>query len=478
MSHDSGFAQESGNGAAPFKGGMSHDSNDVALAEAMTEFGTLINSGPFTGQSSEEAWVNIAKALEEQGKGKRSTHYRLRDWSISRQRYWGTPIPIIRCESCGDVPVPETDLPVPLPTDVAPDGSASPLTKMPEFYAVNCPSCGKAAKRDTDTFDTFVESSWYYLRYTCPKDDLGMFDPKVADYWAPVDQYIGGIEHACMHLLYARFFHKALRDIGMLSSDEPFTRLLTQGMVLKDGSKMSKSKGNTVNPDELIAQYGADTVRLFSMFAAPPEQSLEWSDKGVEGAFRYLKRYYKHAVDLIQRGKAPVLDTQALNADQKALRRVIHLTIDKVTKDIEERQTFNTAIAALMELTNAMTRAPIESDQDLALQLEALRALTCLLQPFAPHITHVVWEALGEPVCLAKALWPVADKSAMQADTLMMAIQINGKLRGNIEVEASADANTVESLALAHENVKKFLEGMSVKKMIVVPGRLINIVAV
>jgi leucyl-tRNA synthetase len=446
--------------------------------EAFTEYGALINSAEFTGQTSEQALTTIAQTLEKMGKGKRAVHFRLRDWSISRQRYWGTPIPIIRCESCGDVPVPETDLPVILPTDVAPDGSASPLTKMPEYYEVQCPSCSKPAKRDTDTFDTFVESSWYYLRYLCPHDDLAMFDTKIADYWAPVDQYIGGIEHACMHLLYARFFHKALRDIGMLSSDEPFTRLLTQGMVLKDGAKMSKSKGNTVNPDDLITQYGADTVRLFSMFAAPPEQSLEWNDKGVEGAYRYLKRYYKHAFDLIAKGKAPVLDVSTLTSAQKDLRRIIHVTIDKVTHDMSERQTFNTAIAFMMELTNALTKAPIDSDQDLALQWEGMRALTCLLQPIAPHITHVVWEAMGETVCLAKALWPLADPAAMVAQTFQLAVQINGKLRGDIEVDANADAKTIETLAMDHGKVKKYLDGKTIKKIIVVQGRLINIVAV
>jgi leucyl-tRNA synthetase len=426
----------------------------------------------------ERAIEKLTQELEKLGKGKRAIHYRLRDWSISRQRYWGTPIPIIRCQDCGDVPVPETDLPVVLPTDVAPDGSASPLTKMPEYYEVKCPQCGKAAKRDTDTFDTFVESSWYYLRYLSPHDDHAMFDPKVADYWAPVDQYIGGIEHACMHLLYARFFHKALRDIGMLNSDEPFTRLLTQGMVLKDGAKMSKSKGNTVNPDDLIKQYGADTVRLFSMFAAPPEQSLEWSDKGVEGSYRYLKRYYKHAFDLIGKGKTPELDISTLTQNQKDLRRIIHVTIDKVTNDMRERQTFNTAIASMMELTNALTKAPIESSQDLALQWEGMRALTCLLAPIAPHITHVVWEAMGETVCLAKSLWPIADQSAMVADTLQLAVQINGKVRGDIEVDANADAKTIEALAMEHGKVKKYLDGKTIKKIIVVPGRLINIVAV
>lgn len=460
------------------RGPLLQRGQDASHMGAMTEYGTLINSDQFNGLTSEQALVNIAKLLEENKQGKRSTHYRLRDWSISRQRYWGTPIPIIRCEHCGDVPVPETDLPVVLPTNVAPDGSASPLTKMPEFYEVNCPSCGEKAKRDTDTFDTFVESSWYYLRYLCPHDDHSMFETKVADYWAPVDQYVGGIEHACMHLLYARFFHKALRDIGMLNSDEPFTRLLTQGMVLKDGAKMSKSKGNTVNPDDLIGQYGADTVRLFSMFAAPPELSLEWSDKGVEGAYRYLKRYYKYSFDLIARGKAPALDVQQLDSAQKDLRRIIHVTIDKVTTDISERQTFNTAIASLMELTNALTKAEIKTDNDHALHVEGLRTLTCLLQPFAPHITHVVWEAMGEPVCLAKSLWPVADKSAMQAQTYNIGVQINGKLRGDIEVDAAADAKAVEAIAMEHPKVQKYLEGKTVKKVIVVLGRIINIVAV
>lgn len=436
----------------------------------------LINSGKYTGLTCEVAMQKITADLATNNQALPSTQYRLRDWGVSRQRYWGTPIPMVHCDACGIVPVNETDLPVVLPTDVAPDGAGSPLAKMPEFYETPCPECGKPAKRDTDTFDTFVESSWYFVRYTCPDYNVGMVDSKRANHWLPVNQYVGGIEHACMHLLYARFFFKAMRDLGLVDADEPFTRLLTQGMVLKDGAKMSKSKGNTVSPDELIEKYGADTVRLFSMFAAPPEQSLEWSDKGVEGAHRYLKRYYKFAYDHIQRGDIPAINVSTLNAQQKDLRRMIHTTIDKVTRDIAERQTFNTAIAAMMELTNALTKADVKDDNDLSLQDQGLRALTCLLQPFAPHITDYIWKALGESVCLAKAQWPSADKSAMQADTLQLAVQVNGKLRATIEVDAGADKSAIEQLALSDSKVQKHIDGKDVKKIIVVPKRLVNIV--
>jgi leucyl-tRNA synthetase len=374
--------------------------------------------------------------------------------------------------------VPETDLPVKLPEDVTIDGIGSPLAKMPSFYETKCPSCGKPAKRDTDTFDTFVESSWYYARFTCPDYPLGMIDSTRANHWLPVDQYIGGIEHACMHLLYARFFHKAMRDMGLVASDEPFTRLLTQGMVLKDGSKMSKSKGNTVDPATLIEQYGADTVRLFSMFAAPPEQSLEWNDAGVEGAYRYLKRFYKLIFDLSQKPMSGLLDVHTLTPAQKTLRRIIHMTIDKVTHDMSERQTFNTAIAALMELTNALGKHEGDTPQDRALMKEGVQALTLMLQPFAPHITHVAWQALGSDLCAAKAVWPIADKNAMQADTMELAVQINGKLRDSIEVDINADAAAIEVLALASPRIQKHIAGKTVKKLIVVPKRLINIVVV
>lgn len=444
--------------------------------EAYTAYGTLINSEDMTGLSSEQALVSIAQKLKDMGKGETRIQFRLRDWGISRQRYWGTPIPMIHCSDCGAVPVPETDLPVKLPEDVTIDGIGSPLAKMASFYETTCPSCGKPAKRDTDTFDTFVESSWYYARFTCPDYQLGMIDSKRANHWLAVDQYIGGIEHACMHLLYARFFHKAMRDMGMVDCNEPFTRLLTQGMVLKDGTKMSKSKGNTVDPSELIEKYGADTVRLFSMFAAPPEQSLEWSDAGVEGAYRYLKRYYKLVFDLSQKPDSGRLDIASLTPEQKTLRRIIHMTIDKVTHDMSERQTFNTAIAALMELTNALGKHTGDTAQDQALMREGILALTLMLQPFAPHITHTAWKALGSELCAAKAVWPIADKNAMQADTMELAVQINGKLRDSIEVDINADAASIEALALSSHRIQKHIAGKTVKKVIVVPKRLINIV--
>ncbi|HRE32339.1 MAG TPA: class I tRNA ligase family protein, partial [Candidatus Berkiella sp.] len=317
----------------------------------------------FDNLSTHDAFSKIAEYLENKNMGQRQVNYRLRDWGVSRQRYWGAPIPMIQCPSCGTVPVPEKDLPVVLPTGVTPSGASSILTQMPEFYEVNCPSCGQKARRETDTFDTFMESSWYYLRYACPDQNQKMFDERT-EYWAPVDQYIGGIEHAILHLLYARFFHKVIRDFGLVKSDEPFTNLLTQGMVLKDGSKMSKSKGNTVDPQTLIESYGADTVRLFIMFAAPPEQSLEWSDTGVEGAFRFLKRFWRLcSAHINENGLLPLSFTDVTpNEKQKDLRRLTHETITKVTDDLKRRYTFNTAIAAMMELTNAVAAYTIENE--------------------------------------------------------------------------------------------------------------------
>ncbi len=352
-----------------------------------------VNSGEFDQLDFEGAFDAIADRLQEQGKGKRTINYRLRDWGVSRQRYWGAPIPIINCGTCGTVPVPAKDLPVVLPTDVDFEGVGSPIKKMPGFYATTCPSCGGGATRDTDTFDTFMESSWYYARYASARNDEAMLDAE-ADYWTPVDQYVGGIEHAILHLLYARFFHKLMRDEGLVNSDEPFIRLLTQGMVLKDGAKMSKSKGNTVDPQSLIDSYGADTVRLFSMFAAPPEQSLEWSDSGVEGANRFLKRLWK-LVARQQEYPAPALDLAALDDRQKALRRKTHETIAKVSDDYGRRQTFNTAIAAIMELCNELGKLDEGKPQDRALASEALRAVVLMLCPIVPHVSHHLWPPAG-----------------------------------------------------------------------------------
>ena len=435
-----------------------------------------VNSGEFDGLDFQGAFDAVADRLEEAGQGRRTVNFRLRDWGVSRQRYWGAPIPIINCESCGAQPVPESDLPVVLPTEVEFDGVGSPIKRMPEFYETQCPACGGAATRETDTFDTFMESSWYYARYACAHNDSAMLDSE-ADYWAPVDQYVGGIEHAILHLLYARFYHKLLRDEGLVNSDEPFTRLLTQGMVLKDGAKMSKSKGNTVDPQSLIDQYGADTVRLFSMFAAPPEQSLEWSDSGVEGANRFLKRLWKLVAAHLAAGNIPDLDVASLNEQQKSVRRKIHETIAKVSDDFGRRQTFNTAIAAIMELCNEVGKLDTGDDQDHAVIGEALHAVILMLNPIVPHVCHGLWQALGGAGDMLNAAWPGVDEAALARDSIEMVVQVNGKVRAKMEVPTGADKSALEASALAQENVKRFLEGVSVRKVIVVPGKLVNIVA-
>ena len=433
-----------------------------------------VNSGDFDGLDFSAAFNAIADRLEAQGSGERTTNYRLRDWGVSRQRYWGAPIPIINCDSCGTLAVPAEDLPVILPTDIAFEGVGSPIKQMPEFYETTCPGCGGPAVRETDTFDTFMESSWYYARYASARNDSAMLDAE-ADYWAPVDQYVGGIEHAILHLLYARFFHKLMRDEGLLNSDEPFTRLLTQGMVLKDGSKMSKSKGNTVDPQSLIDSYGADTVRLFSMFAAPPEQSLEWSDSGVEGANRFLKRLWKLVARQLE-SPTPELDVSALDDQQKALRRKTHETIAKVSDDFGRRQTFNTAIAAVMELCNEISKTE-GSPQDLALSGEALRAVVLMLCPIVPHISHHLWQLLDDEGDVMNASWPTVDESALERDTIEMVVQVNGKVRAKMTVAVDTDRATLETLAVQQPNVARFLEDATVRKVIVVPGKLVNIVA-
>ena len=382
---------------------------------------------------------------------------------------------MINCNDCGAVPVPEQDLPVVLPTDVAFEGVGSPIKKMPEFYETNCPKCGNAATRETDTFDTFMESSWYYARYTAANNDKSMLDNE-ADYWLEVDQYVGGIEHAILHLLYARFVHKLMRDEGLVKTDEPFKRLLTQGMVLKDGAKMSKSKGNTVDPQALIDRYGADTVRLFSMFAAPPEQSLEWSDSGVEGANRFLKRLWRLVNAHMSQGPTDALIVANLNKAQKDLRRKTHETIAKVDDDYGRRQTFNTAIAAVMELCNEVIKLEGDSPSNRAVVDEALRAALQMLCPIVPHVTEHLWSALTGGNIL-DAGWPTVDDQALTRDEIEIVVQVNGKVRAKLTVSASADKAAVEAAALAHENVLRFLEGLSVRKVIVVPGKLVNIVA-
>jgi leucyl-tRNA synthetase len=447
----------------------------LELTEAMTDKGVLFDSGPFSGLDSELAFNAIADHLESTHQGQRRVNYRLRDWGVSRQRYWGCPIPMLECPSCGTVPVAEADLPVVLPEDMLPtESGGSPLKQAAAFYQTICPRCGGAAERETDTFDTFMESSWYYARYASHDCTTAMLDERV-NYWLPVDQYIGGIEHAILHLLYARFFHKALRDEHLVQSEEPFANLLTQGMVLKDGTKMSKSKGNTVDPQQLIEQYGADTVRLFMMFAAPPEQSLEWSDSGVEGAFRFLKRLWKQVYTHLEAGTVTTLNSALLTPEERELRRQVHATIQKVSDDIGRRYTFNTAIAAMMELLNTLQRAT-PTAQTQAINAEALDAVVRMLAPIVPHITQKLWEALGHNDALIDAPWPQVDHSALHRAMIELMVQVNGKLRGKITVSADADKSTIEQTALQDPNAHRYIEGHTLKKIIIVPGKLVNVV--
>ena len=447
---------------------------DITRA-AYTEKGCLINSGEFDGLNFTEAFAAIVERLAEHDLGESTVNFRLRDWGVSRQRYWGAPIPVINCKTCGSVPVPADDLPVVLPTDVALEGVGSPLNKLDSFTKTNCPRCGQAAERETDTFDTFMESSWYYARYASAGNNNVMLDDE-ANYWLEVDQYVGGIEHAILHLLYARFFHKLLRDEGLVTSNEPFKRLLTQGMVLKDGTKMSKSRGNTVDPQKLIDRYGADTVRLFSMFAAPPEQSLEWSDSGVEGANRFLRRLWRMVSEHIGRGPVADIEISELDKAQKNLRRKTHETIGKVDDDYGRRQTFNTAIAAVMELCNEVSKLDTSSANGLAVEREALQAALLLLCPIVPHATEHLWRELcGEDIILAR--WPLVDTAALSRDELEIVVQVNGKVRAKLSVAVDADKETLEAAALAEENVMRFIEEKTVRKVIVVPGKLVNVVA-
>ena len=449
--------------------------NDDCSQQAFTVKGELKNSGQFDGLTSEKAFVAISEALEKEQKGLRKINFRLRDWGVSRQRYWGAPIPVIYCGDCGTVPVPEQDLPVTLPRDVVLDGSQSPLVAHPTFSHVACPSCGKEARRETDTFDTFMESSWYFARFASSKADSMLDDS--ANYWLPVDHYIGGIEHAILHLLYARFYTKLMRDEGLLVCDEPFKKLLTQGMVLKDGSKMSKSKGNTVDPQGLIDQYGADTVRLFIMFAAPPEQSLEWSDSGVEGAFRFLKRLWKQVYLHVEAGGSPsVLDKSALTEEQQAVRRQVHQSIQKVSHDMGVRIIFNTAIAANMELVNTLAKFTDDSDNGKAIRQETLEAIVLMLAPIVPHICHQLWLDLGHQQAVVSESWPEVDSAALEQDSIELVIQVNGKLRGKISVPATATSDEVQAMALNDEHALRFIEGKPIRKVIVVPKKLVNIV--
>ncbi len=440
---------------------------------AYLQRGPLMQSGQFDGLDFDDAFDAIIGELESKGLGHRSVNFRLRDWGVSRQRYWGAPIPVINCTACGAVPVPDDQLPVILPTDVALQGVGSPIKDTPAFYETTCPQCEAPATRETDTFDTFMESSWYYARYASAKNTEAMLDGE-ADHWLEVDQYVGGIEHAILHLLYARFFHKLMRDAGLVSSDEPFKRLLTQGMVLKDGAKMSKSRGNTVDPQSLIDRYGADTVRLFSMFAAPPEQSLEWSDSGVEGAHRFIKRLWRLVHEFNGAAETPS-EPQWTDA-QKLLRRKTHETISKVTDDYGRRQTFNTAIAAVMELCNELSRHPTQDLLDRAAVSEGLHAVLKMLWPITPHLSESLWRNLTNTDFVESA-WPVVDECALSREEFQVVVQVNGKVRGKIQVPAAADNAEVEALAKANPNVQRFIQDVTIKKVIVIPQKLVNIVA-
>ena len=490
------------------------------LQEAFTEYGITCNSGEYSGLDFKQAVDAIADSLEQKGLGKKRIQYRLRDWGISRQRYWGCPIPIIHCDSCGNVPVPEDQLPVRLPEDLVPDGTGNPLGKTPDFYICKCPDCGGEARRESDTMDTFVDSSWYYLRYCCNDQTEKMVDQRT-NYWMPVDQYIGGIEHAILHLLYSRFWTKVMRDLDLINIDEPFANLLTQGMVLNeifyrkndngrisyfnpadiefnrdasgkrttahlkdDGSDvesagmgtMSKSKNNGIDPQSLIDSYGADTARLFMMFTSPPEQTLEWSDAGVEGAFRFLKRLWKFASEIISIGDISALDANELNDEQLSARRKIHETIVKVNDDIGRRYTFNTAIAAVMELINALTRLDKDVESNKAILREGLQVTLLLMSPIVPHITQALWNASDQSGLIMDAPWPQADNEALKREEIEIIVQVNGKLRGKITIPVDADDAMIESEALSNENVGRFILDQKIKKTIVVPGRLVNIV--
>jgi leucyl-tRNA synthetase len=444
------------------------------LAEAYTGEGVLINSGPFDGMDNREAIRAISDQLAEKEAGGPAVTYRLRDWLISRQRYWGCPIPIVYCDGCGAVPVPKEELPVLLPEDVTFDGKRNPLTTSESFVQTTCPSCGGPARRETDTMDTFIDSSWYFFRYADAKNDRLPFDPERIREWLPVDEYIGGIEHAVLHLLYSRFFTKVLYDAGLVHVDEPFTSLLTQGMVLMDGAKMSKSKGNTVSPLEIIERYGADTARLFILFAAPPERDLEWSDSGVEGCYRFLGRVFRTVMrhEELFRNRP---EARPEKGPARDLYRRIHRTIKKVTEDVGERYHFNTAISAIMELMNAINEYP--EDADRGTLAEALETAVILLAPFVPHLTEELWRAMGHETSVHEQPWPSYDPEMLVEEEVEMAVQINGRVRDKLVVPVTADRETVEQLALNQERIKNHLSGKTVRKVIVVPKKLVNIVA-
>ncbi len=466
------------------------------MEEAYVEDGILMNSDKFNGTKNRLAMDGIVADLEKMGLGTKTVNYRLRDWGISRQRYWGTPIPMIHCDNCGVVPVPEEDLPVVLPTEVEfKAGGRSPLMDDETFLNVECPSCGGDAKRETDTMDTFVESSWYYARFSSPGFDKGMVDKKRVDYWLPVDQYIGGIEHAILHLLYSRFYSRVMERFGLIKYKEPFTRLLTQGMVIKDGAKMSKSKGNVVDPANLIKKYGADTTRLFVLFASPPEKELEWNDQGVEGSFRFLGRLWRvvmENLDIIERAKSVSVDETEISDEAKKLRRKMHQTIKKVTEDIDSRFHFNTAISSVMELVNEMyyflskSSSPKSgdninsngkiNDSDSLVFKESAETAIILLAPAVPHITEELWEAVGRAPSIVNVSWPEYNEEFATEDEITLVLQVNGKVRSRLVVDAGISDEKAKEMALLDEKVKKYTDDVEIKKVIVVPKKLVNIV--
>jgi len=449
------------------------------MENAYVEPGILVNSGEFSGLESEKAKPAIIRWIEEHKVGTKRVNYRLRDWLISRQRYWGAPIPVIYCPDCGEVLVPKEDLPVKLPENVNFEaGSVSPLAQSEDFVNCKCPKCGGPARRETDTMDTFICSSWYYMRYTDPHNEKEPFSAEKVNYWMPVDQYIGGIEHAILHLLYSRFFTKVLKDAGLVNFKEPFQKLLTQGMVIKDGSKMSKSKGNVVSPEEIIGKYGADTARLFILFAAPPERDLEWSDQGVEGAYRFLNRVWRIVekfAETVKNGAAEY-DVAALTKEEKDLRRILHVTIKKVTDDIGERYTFNTAISSIMELVNAFYNFKDSTDVNAGLVREVVIDLLKLLAPFAPHMTEELWHVVVEDSSVHKAAWPACDNAAMVLDEVELVLQINGKVRDKIVVAAALSREMLQEVALEQPRVQQLIAGKQIVKVICVPDKLVNIV--
>ena len=446
--------------------------------EAYVEKGVLINSGEFTGLGFDEAFKAISKKLSSLSMGEEKTNYRLRDWGVSRQRYWGCPIPIIHCSECGAVPEDLDRLPVRLPENVSIDGAGSPLKQMSSFVKTKCPNCKGEAQRETDTFDTFFESSWYFARYTCVDQKEAILDER-ANYWLPVDQYIGGIEHAILHLLYSRFFTKLLRDEGIVKTSEPFTNLLTQGMVLKDGAKMSKSKGNTVDPQEMISKYGADTARLFILFAAPPTQDLEWSDSGIEGAHRFINKFFRLVTGFIKLKEGveiSKLDDLNLNEEQRSIRQKTHLALKKVGDDFGRRHSFNTAIATMMELNNLVSKYADTSQQSMAVKQEAIEIMVKCLSPVMPHVCHHLWFLLGGKNAVVDSQWPEVDESALIQERVQIIAQVNGKLRAKIMAPLDSDNQAVQEIALSDEKIVKFTMDKQIIKVIVVPNKLINIV--